>query len=39
MELYLKNTAHGLIPLYDDDFEEKRKLKIGEVYKVSIKKL
>lgn len=38
MELYLQNTTHGLIPLYDDDYEEKRRLKIGEVYKVSIKK-
>jgi hypothetical protein len=32
MKLTLHNTAHGLIPVYDSDFEEKRKLKIGETY-------
>lgn len=38
MELFLKNTASGLRPLYDDDYEEKRKLKIGQVYKAKITK-
>ena len=37
MILLLKNTVEGLKPLYDDDYEEKRKLKIGEVYKADIK--
>lgn len=37
MKLNLQNTARGLIPCYDDDFEEKKKLKIGEIYKVEIK--
>lgn len=37
MKLLLKNTASGLIPIYDDDFDEKKKLKIGQVYEVSIK--
>jgi len=36
MELYLTNTAHGLIPSYSDDYEEKRKLKIGVTYKAKI---
>ena len=36
MDIYLLNTAHGLVPLYDDDFEEKKKLKIGETYKSKI---
>jgi hypothetical protein len=27
----------GLIPLYGDDYEEKRKLKLGEVYTAEIK--
>lgn len=27
----------GLVPLYDDDFLEKRKLKLGEVYTAEIK--
>lgn len=38
MELFLRNTASGLQPLYDDDYEEKRKLKIGETYKAKITK-
>ena len=37
MKLLLKNTSSGLIPIYDDDYEEKKKLKIGQVYEVSIK--
>ena len=36
MELYLKNTLHGLIPLYPSDYDEKKKLKIGETYKANI---
>lgn len=38
MQLFLKNTSAGLIPMYDSDFDEKRKLKIGETYKVKITK-
>lgn len=38
MKILLKNTASGLIPLYDADYDQKRKLKIGEVYQVDIKK-
>ena len=37
MKLNLLNTAHGLVPLYDDDFDEKKKLKIGEVYQAEIR--
>lgn len=36
MILYLLNTASGLKPLYDEDFEEKKKLKLGETYKATI---
>ena len=36
MILYLLNTASGLKPLYDDDFEEKKKLKLGETYRSTI---
>lgn len=32
MELKLHNTMHGLIPCYDEDYDEKKKLKIGETY-------
>lgn len=30
------NTAQGLKPLYDDDFEEKKKLRIGQTYKAKV---
>ena len=36
MDLLLKCTSSGLIPLYDDDYDNKRKLKIGETYKAKI---
>lgn len=36
MKLNLLNTVQGLKPLYDDDFDEKKKLKIGEVYTAEI---
>lgn len=38
MDILLLNTAHGLVPLYDDGYEEKRKLKLGETYRASISK-
>ena len=31
------NTPRGLIPCGDDDYEQKRKLKIGQTYSVEIK--
>lgn len=36
MELFLMNTAQGLKPLYDEDFEEKKRLKIGQTYRAKI---
>lgn len=36
MELYLLNTVEGLKPMYDADFDNKRKLKIGQTYKAKI---
>lgn len=36
MELRLLNTPSGLKPLYDEDYDQKKKLKIGEIYKVKI---
>lgn len=38
MKLLVRNTASGLVPLYDDDYEEKRRLKIGEDYLVEVKR-
>lgn len=37
MELHLLNTAGGLVPCDDNDYEEKRKLKVGQIYKATIK--
>jgi hypothetical protein len=36
MKIFLKNTLTGLIPLYDSDLEEKKKLKLNEVYRADI---
>lgn len=38
MELFLKNTSSGLIPMTDFDYDQKRTLKIGDVYKCKITK-
>jgi hypothetical protein len=35
MKILLNNTLHGLIPVYDKDFDEKKKLKIGSIYECS----
>ena len=37
MKLFVRNTPHGLVPLYDEDFEEKKKLVIGRDYQADIK--
>lgn len=37
MKLNLLNTISGLIPLYDADYDEKKKLKIGSIYEVTIR--
>lgn len=36
MELYLLNTPSGLKPCYDDDFDKKKRLKLGKTYKAKI---
>ncbi len=36
MKLFVKNTIKGLVPCDDNDYEAKQKLKIGEVYQVTI---
>ena len=38
MKIFLKNTLHGLIPLYNSDLEEKKKLKLNEVYVAEVKR-
>lgn len=38
MKLKLLNTTSGLKPMYDEDYDEKKKLKIGEVYEATIKR-
>ena len=37
MKLLVINTPRGLVPLGDDDYEQKRKLKLGETYSVEVK--
>lgn len=37
MRIRLLNTPLGLKPCYDEDFDEKKKLKIGEIYEADIK--
>jgi hypothetical protein len=37
MKILLRNTIHGLIPIYPSDVDEKRKLKLGEDYEAEIK--
>lgn len=37
MKLNLVNTPEGLKPCYDEDYEEKKKLRIGETYTAEIK--
>ena len=37
MKLLVVNTPRGLIPYGDDDYEEKKKLKLGQTYSVEIK--
>lgn len=36
MDILCKVTAQGLVPMYDSDFEEKKRLKIGSVVNCSI---
>ena len=37
MKLFVRNTISGLVPLYPSDFDQKRKLKLGQDYEVDIK--
>lgn len=37
MKIYVKNTQSGLIPMDSDDYDLKKRLKIGEVYSVDVK--
>lgn len=39
MAILLYCTHEGLKPLYDDDYDEKKKLKIGQTYKATISKV
>jgi hypothetical protein len=38
MRLFVKNTPQGLMPMYDDDYDAKKRLKLNEVYRVDIVK-
>lgn len=36
MKIFCRNTISGLVPLYPSDFDEKRKLKLGNDYEVTV---
>ncbi len=38
MDIYVKNTGRGFIPAYDSDYEAKQNLKVGEIYRATIKR-
>jgi len=38
MKLFVRNTPAGLVPLYPSDLDEKRKLRLGDDYEVTIKR-
>lgn len=38
MDILCKVTAQGLVPMYDSDFEEKKRLREGSVVKVTVTK-
>ena len=37
MRLLVVNTPRGLVPFGDDDYEEKKKLKVGQTYSMEVK--
>lgn len=37
MEIWVKNTFRGLVPMYDTDLDNKKKLKIDQEYLVIVK--
>ena len=36
MEIFCKVTAHGLVPLYDSDYDFKKRLRVGSVVKCKV---
>lgn len=38
MRINVQCTARGLIPLYDEDLDEKKRLRLGQVYEVTVKR-
>ena len=37
MRMLVVNTPRGLVPFGDDDYDQKKKLKVGEAYNVDVK--
>lgn len=37
MKFYCRNTLQGLVPLFPSDYDEKRKLRLGQDYEVEVK--
>lgn len=38
MKILLRNTVGGLVPMFPSDYDNKRKLKLGETYEAEIKR-
>ena len=38
MKIYCQVTAQGLVPMYDSDYDEKQRLKVGETVLCEITK-
>ena len=36
MDIYVMCTENGLVPMYDSDLDAKKKLKVGNKYKVTV---
>lgn len=36
MDIFCKVTAHGLVPLYDSDYDLKKRLRVGSVVKCKV---
>lgn len=37
MKINVLNTPHGLVPITDEDYDEKKRLKLGTIYSAEIK--
>lgn len=38
MDIYVRCEPQGLVPLYEEDYEKRKRLKTGQTYRVTVKK-